>query len=164
MSLQATQAALIQQSFEAVKPIADNAAKLFYARLFELDPSLRPLFRSDMTEQGRKLMALLGVAAANARNPESLRTPLEQLAKRHVGYGVRLEHFETVGAALLWTLEKGLGEGFTPDVREAWAALYDEIVLIMASQFVAAQPIEPLAHRPMPRPRPSFFTRLAFWR
>ena len=163
MPLNASQATLIKESFDIVAPIADTAAELFYARLFELDPSLRPLFRSDMKDQGRKLMAMLGVAVANARRPEALRAPLEQLAKRHVAYGVRIEHFDTVGAALLWTLEQGLGDRFTADMHEAWGALYCEIVLIMAPQFVPDS-AAPVVHRPMPPAPRSFFHKLAFWR
>lgn len=105
-------------------PIADTAAKLFYGRLFELDPELRPLFKSDITEQGRKLMQMIQLAVRGLNDLPALVPAVEQLGRRHVDYGVRNKDYETVGTALLWTLEKGLGEGFTPEVREAWTAVY----------------------------------------
>jgi hemoglobin-like flavoprotein len=115
---------LVQSSFEAVKPIAEVAADLFYTRLFELDPSLRLMFRSDRTEQGRKLMHMIGVAVKGLSRPEQILPAVEELGRRHACYGVRRSHYATVGTALLWTLEKGLGEAFTPDVRAAWTAVY----------------------------------------
>jgi nitric oxide dioxygenase len=115
---------LVQNSFRQVLPIAEQAAALFYARLFELDPSLRPLFRGDMAEQGRKLMRMLAIAVTALDRPETLVLTLRQLGARHVDYGVRDEHYATVGAALLWTLEKGLGPEFTPEARAAWTTTY----------------------------------------
>jgi hemoglobin-like flavoprotein len=115
---------LVQSSFEAVKPIAEIAADLFYTRLFELDPPLRAMFRTDRAEQGRKLMHMIGVAVKGLSRPEQILPAVEELGRRHACYGVRDEHYATVGAALLWTLEKGLGEAFTPDVRAAWTAVY----------------------------------------
>jgi hemoglobin-like flavoprotein len=115
---------LVQSSFEAVKPIAEVAADLFYTRLFELDPSLRAMFRTDRAEQGRKLMHMIGVAVKGLSRPEQILPAVEELGRRHSCYGVRDEHYATVGAALLWTLEKGLGEAFTPDIRAAWTAVY----------------------------------------
>lgn len=115
---------LVQDSFRKVVPIADQAAALFYARLFELDPSLRPLFRGDMQEQGRKLMTMLATAIASLEKIDSVVPAVRQLGARHAGYGVRAEHYATVGAALLWTLEKGLGPEFTPEVRAAWSTTY----------------------------------------
>jgi hemoglobin-like flavoprotein len=119
-----SQKALVQTSFAQVQPIADAAAALFYRRLFELDPTLRPLFKGDMEEQGRKLMEMLGLAVKGLDRPEALLPALAALGRRHAGYGVNEHNYETVGAALLWTLEQGLGPSFTPDIREAWAALY----------------------------------------
>jgi hemoglobin-like flavoprotein len=115
---------LVQSSFEAVKPIAEVAADLFYTRLFELDPSLRAMFRTDRAEQGRKLMHVIGVAVKGLSRPEQILPAVEDLGRRHACYGVRRSHYATVGAALLWTLEKGLGEAFTPDVRAAWTSVY----------------------------------------
>jgi hemoglobin-like flavoprotein len=119
-----TQKALVQTSFAQVRPIADAAAALFYRRLFELDPRLRPLFKGDMEEQGRKLMEVLGLAVKGLDRPEALLPVLAALGSRHAGYGVNEHDYETVGEALLWTLEQGLGPSFTPEVREAWTALY----------------------------------------
>lgn len=116
--------ALVKDSFRKVVPIADQAAALFYARLFELDPSLRPMFRGDMREQGRKLMAMIATAVAALDRLESVVPAVRQLGVRHVDYGVTEEHYATVGAALLWTLEKGLGAEFTPAVKAAWVSTY----------------------------------------
>ncbi|HYF43133.1 MAG TPA: globin family protein [Ramlibacter sp.] len=125
------QIALVQSSFALVKPIAATAAELFYGRLFALDPSLRPLFKGDMAKQGQMLMSVIGTAVAGLRNLEKLAPVVRQLGARHVAYGVRSEHYATVGAALLWTLEQGLGEHFTPEVREAWAATYELLAEVM---------------------------------
>lgn len=119
------QISLIEQSFRAVLPIRTAAADIFYRRLFELDPSLKPLFsKSDMAEQGSKLMASLGFVVQGLRRPEAILPVVEDLARRHVGYGVREAHYGTVGAALIGMLEEGLGEAFDKDVREAWTAAY----------------------------------------
>lgn len=122
---------LVQQSFAEVKPIAAAAAELFYSRLFMLDPGLRPLFKGDMAQQGRMLMSVLGTAVAGLRNLETLAPVVRQLGARHVGYGVKTEHYATVGAALLWTLQIGLKEKFTPEVREAWASAYELLAEVM---------------------------------
>jgi hemoglobin-like flavoprotein len=115
---------LVQSTFAQVAPIAETAAALFYNRLFELDPALRPLFSGDMQEQGRKLMQTLAVAVAGLDDLELLVPAVRALGKRHVGYGVRDEHYITVADALLWTLATGLGDAFTPEVRDAWATVY----------------------------------------
>lgn len=115
---------LVKDTFRKIVPIADQAAALFYARLFELDPSLRGMFRGDMAEQGRKLMAMIATAVAALERIEMIVPMVRKLGSRHVGYGVREDHYATVGDALLWTLEKGLGSDFTPTVRDAWASLY----------------------------------------
>jgi hemoglobin-like flavoprotein len=132
------QKALVQTSFAQVRPIADAAAALFYRRLFELDPTLRPLFKGDMEEQGRKLMEMLALAVKGLDRPETLLPALAALGRRHAGYGVNESHYETVGAALLWTLEQGLGASFTPDIREAWAALYRFVADTMREGAAAA--------------------------
>ncbi len=118
------QIALVRASFAQVSPFADSAAKLFYSRLFELDPSLRPLFRSSLESQGSKLMNMLAGAVCLLDQPEKLMPVVRNLGRRHVAYGVETHHYETVGSALLWTLEKGLGSEFTPEVESAWAAVY----------------------------------------
>lgn len=119
-----SQVTLVKDSFRKVLPIADQAAALFYARLFELDPSLRPLFRGDMTEQGRKLMTMIATAVAALERLDTIVPAVRALGARHAGYGVKPEHYGTVGNALLWTLEKGLGPEFTPAVRDAWTSVY----------------------------------------
>jgi hemoglobin-like flavoprotein len=115
---------LVQSTFNQVLPIADDAAALFYGRLFELDPSLRPMFRGDLREQGKKLMVMLHSIVSNLRNLESILPRVRSLATRHVGYGVRDEHYDIVGAALLWTLAQGLGQAFTEEVGDAWVEAY----------------------------------------
>jgi len=129
--------ALVQSSFERVIPIADTAAHLFYTRLFELDPSLRPMFRGDLHEQGRKLMAMLTTAVRHLGRLGEIAPALVTLGQRHAGYGVRAEHYATVASALLWTLEQGLGEYFTPAVRAAWIEAYG--VLAAAMQVAAPE-------------------------
>jgi hemoglobin-like flavoprotein len=125
------QKVLVQESFAHVVPIADTAAELFYGRLFELDPSLRLLFRGDMREQGRRLMQMLTVAVRGLDRLEAIVIAVQALGRRHVAYGVTEAHFATVGAALLWTLEQGLGSAFTPAVADAWASVYDVLATTM---------------------------------
>lgn len=115
---------LVQSSFAQVLPIADDAAALFYNRLFELDPALRPMFRGDMKEQGRKLMTMIGAVVSGLKTLDRIVPGIQVLGARHAAYGVRDEHYDVVGAALLWTLATGLGEAFTDDVREAWTEAY----------------------------------------
>ena len=122
---------LVQQSFAKVAPIADQAADLFYDRLFESAPGVRPLFPDDMAEQKKKLMQMLATAVANLHRVEEILPALEDLGRRHVDYGTRPEHYDTVGEALLWTLEQGLGEAFTPAVEEAWTRTYTMIAEVM---------------------------------
>jgi hemoglobin-like flavoprotein len=116
---------LVQESFEMVRPIAEQAAQLFYRRLFELNPKLRLLFRNNMEEQGRKLMQMLGMAVKGLERLEELLPAVRALGERHTAYGVMDEDYETVGAALLWTLEAGLGRAFTPAMKEAWLKVYE---------------------------------------
>jgi Hemoglobin-like flavoprotein len=115
---------LVQTSWEKVVPIADTAAELFYGRLFELDPSLRPLFKTDIKEQGKKLMTMITTAVRALDNLPALVPAVQALGRRHGGYGVKDEHYATVATALLWTLEKGLGPDFTPETKEAWVVVY----------------------------------------
>ncbi len=115
---------LVQNSFTKVEPIAEAAAEIFYARLFELDPNLKPLFSGDMKEQGKKLMTMLGTAVRALDKLDTLVPVVQRLGERHVSYGVETAHYDTVAAALLYTLEKGLGDDFTPDVKEAWTVVY----------------------------------------
>jgi hemoglobin-like flavoprotein len=118
------QIALVQQSFGKVLPIREQAAALFYERLFTIDPSTRPLFGGDMKAQGAKLMAAIATVVKSLNRPDSLLDDLRGLARRHDDYGVRESHYASVGEALLWTLEQGLGADFKPDLRAAWTAAY----------------------------------------
>jgi hemoglobin-like flavoprotein len=126
-----TQIELVQNSFAIVAPIADDAAALFYRRLFEIDPGLAPMFRGDMADQRRKLMQMLTAAVKGLPRLDRLVPVVEDLGRRHAAYGVIDSHYDTVGAALLWTLEKGLGTAFTPEVREAWTAVYSLLASTM---------------------------------
>jgi hemoglobin-like flavoprotein len=124
---------LVRDSFAQIKPIAPQAAAMFYARLFELDPSLRALFKGDMAAQGQKLVAMIATAVAGLDAPAALIPALRALGERHRSYGVRADDYETVATALLWTLEKGLGAGFTPAVKHAWLACFTLIAGEMKS-------------------------------
>lgn len=125
------QKTLVQSTWAQVVPIADTAAALFYNRLFEIDPSLRALFTSDIKEQGAKLMTMIGVAVKGLDKLDEIVPAVQALGRRHVGYGVKDEHYATVAAALLWTLEKGLGEAYTPPVAEAWTVTYTLLADVM---------------------------------
>ncbi|MBV6656583.1 MAG: hemin receptor [Devosiaceae bacterium] len=118
------QIGLVQGSFKQVAPIADTAAGLFYGRLFEIAPEVKPLFKGDMTEQGAKLMATLGVVVNGLSNPSSILPAAQALAVKHVEYGVTPAHYAPVGEALIWTLDQGLGDAFTDELKEAWVAAY----------------------------------------
>jgi len=118
------QIAAIQGSFAKLVPISEQAAMLFYGRLFENAPAVKPLFRGDLTEQSRKLMATLGVVVNGLADLESVLPAASALAKRHVDYGVKAADYTPVGAALLWTLERGLGEQWTPQLAAAWTEAY----------------------------------------
>jgi len=121
----------VQESFLKIAPIAEIAADLFYARLFELDPSLRPLFKSDMKRQGMTLMTMLGSAVRGLANPQSLVPVLQGLGRRHVSYGVKESHYDTVGQAFIDTLAHAFGEDFDADTREAWTAAYSLMSALM---------------------------------
>ena len=123
---------LIRSSWTGVEPIADTAAGLFYGRLFELDPAIERLFRrTDMAAQRKVLMQTLTVVVKSLDKLDQLVPAVQALGRRHASYGVREAHYATVGAALLWTLEQGLGEAFTPAVRSAWAEAYGTLASVM---------------------------------
>jgi hemoglobin-like flavoprotein len=124
-------ARLVQSSFLRLLPIAGVAAELFYGRLFLLDPSLRPLFKGDIVEQGRKLMKILQVAVHGLDRLDQIVPVVEALGARHAGYGVRAEHYDTVREALLWMLRRCLGSDFTPAVAAAWTEVYDLLAGVM---------------------------------
>lgn len=125
------QKTLVQETFARVATIADDAAALFYRRLFEIDPSLQQMFHGNMAEQRKKLTQMLTVAVKGLDHLEQLVPAVQGLGRRHAIYGVTDKHYETVGAALLWTLQKALGTAFTREAREAWAAVYDLLATTM---------------------------------
>ncbi|SHJ79991.1 nitric oxide dioxygenase [Bradyrhizobium lablabi] len=128
------QVKLVQQSFAKVVPISDQAAVIFYDRLFEIAPAVKPMFTGDMAVQRGKLMTMLGAVVKGLSNIESILPAASALAIRHVSYGAKAEHYPVVGAALLWTLEKGLGDGWTPEVADAWTAAYTTLSGYMISE------------------------------
>jgi hemoglobin-like flavoprotein len=122
--LTVAQKTLVQESFATIATIADDAAVLFYQKLFELDPSLRQMFQGDMVEQRRKLMQMISATVKGLDRLEQLIPAVQDLGRRHARYGVAESHYETVGAALLWTLQVGLGRTFTAEMKDAWTAVY----------------------------------------
>jgi hemoglobin-like flavoprotein len=128
------QVKLVQESFAKVVPIADQAAGIFYDRLFEIAPSVKSMFTGDMAEQRRKLMTMLAAVVNGLGNLESILPAASALAIRHVSYGAKTEHYPDVGSALLWTLEKGLGDAWTPEVADAWTAAYGTLSGYMISE------------------------------
>jgi hemoglobin-like flavoprotein len=124
----------VQSSWKMVEGIAPQAATLFYSNLFEADPSLKPLFKGNMVEQGKKLMQMIGAAVGKLTDLDALVPVLQGLGKRHGAYGVQEAHYATVGGALLKTLEQGLGPAFTPQVKESWASVYG----VMSNVMIAA--------------------------
>jgi hemoglobin-like flavoprotein len=132
---------LVQTSFAQVAPIAATAADLFYGRLFEIAPQVRAMFPDDLSEQKKKLMAMLGTAVAGLSRLETLMPAVQALGRRHAGYGVKAQHYASVGSALLWTLEKGLGEAFTPEVKDAWATAY----IVLSTTMMNAANEKPMA-------------------
>ena len=124
---------LVQTTWAKVLPIRDTAATLFYGKLFELDPRLKPLFKGDMTAQGDKLMTMIDVAVKGLTRLDAIVPAVKSLGKRHVGYGVKAEDYNTVAAALLWTLGQGLGDDFTPQAKAAWTEVYGLLATTMQS-------------------------------
>jgi nitric oxide dioxygenase len=132
---------LVQTSFAQVAPIAATAADLFYGRLFEIAPQVRAMFPDDLGEQKKKLMTMLGTAVAGLNRLDTLMPAVQALGRRHAGYGVKAQHYASVGSALLWTLEKGLGEAFTPEVKDAWATTY----IVLSTTMMNAANERPMA-------------------
>src|SRR5579872_887764 len=132
------QVKLVQRSFGKVAPIADQAAAMFYERLFEIAPDVKRLFRTEMKTQRNKLMATLATVVAGLSNLETILPVASALARRHVGYGVKPEHYKVVGAALLWSLEKGLGDSWTSETAAAWSAVYATLSQYMISEAYGA--------------------------
>ena len=133
------QVKLVQQSFAKLAPITDQAAVMFYDRLFEVAPHVKAMFPADLTEQRRKLMATLSVVVNGLSNLETILPAASALATRHVSYGAKAEHYPVVGGALLWTLEKGLGEAWTPELATAWTDAYGVLSGYMMSEAYGAQ-------------------------
>jgi len=132
------QISLVEASWKKVLIVGDAAANLFYTRLFTLDPSLRPMFKGEMRQQGRKLIGMITVAVNGLARIETLVPVIEALGRRHAGYGVQEHHYATVAEALLWTLEQGLGKDFTPEVKQAWTEAYG----LLAGTMQAAARVE----------------------
>jgi len=131
---------LVQSTWQKVLPISETAATLFYGRLFELDPSTRPLFKhTDMPEQRKKLMHMIGAAVNGLNVLDQLIPTVRNLGRRHMAYGVTDQHYATVGRALIWTLEQGLGADFTPEVKEAWTAVYEVLAGTMKNAAAQAE-------------------------
>lgn len=121
------QVALVQVSWEKLQPAAETVAKMFYEQLFNLDPSIRAMFKGDLKEQGRKLMSMISFAVNGLTRIDAIVPGVQALGRRHAGYGVKDSHYETVASALLWTLSQGLGPSFTGELRAAWVAAYGVI-------------------------------------
>jgi hemoglobin-like flavoprotein len=130
---------LVQGDWEKVVPIAETAATLFYDKLFALDPSVKPMFPADLSEQKKKLMQTIGVAVKGLGDLGALVPAVQALGRRHAGYGVKAQHYDTVGAALLWTLKTGLGDGFDSEHEGAWGKVYG----VLAQTMIAASSAPP---------------------
>jgi hemoglobin-like flavoprotein len=141
---------LITRSWARVGPIADTAADLFYARLFELDPSLKPLFKNDMSKQKEALMGSLNTVVNSLDHLDKIVPAIQDMGRRHVTYGVKDEHYDTVGSALLWTLDQGLGDDFTDEVKQAWTVAYTTVATVMkeAAAEVEVTPAAAVASQP----------------
>lgn len=124
----------VQRTFNLIAPIADDAAALFYSKLFELDPSLKSMFKSDMTDQRKKLMQILGVAVSSLNNLDAIVPAVQDLGRRHVQYGVRPQHYNTVAEAILWMLAQTLGATFTAEIKQSWTEVYT----VLADTMIAA--------------------------
>ncbi len=131
------QISLVQSTWESVIPIQIQAATIFYDKLFAADPSLEPLFNSDLEEQKVKLMKMIGIAVSSLDHLDDIVPAVQDLGRRHLAYGVKPKDYMTVGGALLSTLEAGLGPAFTPDVKEAWATAYG----ILSQAMLAAEEV-----------------------
>lgn len=145
------QVKLVQDSFKKVEPIATQAGDLFYTRLFEIAPEVRPMFPADISAQRDKLLQMLTTAVTNLHQVEKIVPAVKDLGVRHVGYGVKDAHYDKVGEALIWTLDKGLGEAFTPPVKDAWVATYGTLAGVMK---------EAAASVPAPAPKKGLLARM----
>jgi len=139
---------LVQDSFAKVVPIKEQAAALFYGRLFEIDPDTRSMFSGDLKAQGNKLMTAIALVVRSLRDLGPILAVVDDLGRRHRGYGVTERHYLTVGGALIWTLEQGLGDAFTPAVKDAWLAAYGTL----SQRMIAAARGDFDADAPAPQP------------
>ncbi|MCG8051515.1 MAG: globin domain-containing protein [Candidatus Thiodiazotropha endolucinida] len=121
----------VKSSWSKVEPIADQAAALFYGRLFEVYPEVKPYFKGDMEAQGKKLMSMIGTAVGSLDNLEPLLPVIRESGKRHAEYGVQAVDYDKVADALLWTLGEGLGDAFTDEVKDAWVVTYAALAGVM---------------------------------
>lgn len=122
---------LVQISFEKIVPVSEAVARLFYRRLFELDPSIQPLFSKDIHEPGRKFMVMLRSMVKSLERLNEFTPGIEAMGQRHIGYGTEIADYETLKEALKWSLAKGLGSDFTPEVKNAWIEVYDALAEMM---------------------------------
>lgn len=122
---------IVQTTWAKVAPDADAVAAIFYKRLFETAPEVKPLFKSNMTEQGRKLTQMISVAVNGLTNLDAIIPAVKDMGSRHSSYGVEESHYDSVGAALLWTLNEGLGDAFTEEAKEAWTLTYATLATVM---------------------------------
>ena len=134
------QVTMVQESFRKVVPIAGTAADLFYTRLFEIAPEVRPLFPEDLGEQKKKLIGMLATAVTNLHQVDKIMTAVQDLGRRHVAYGVTSAHYKPVGEALIWTLDKGLGPAFTQQIKDAWIAAYTTLATVMTEAAASVAP------------------------
>ena len=139
---------LVQSSFDLVTPMLEAATTMFYERLFQLDPSLRGMFHGPQAEQARKLAHVLAMVVKGLSRPQQILGAVEELGRRHATYGVEPRHYATVGSALLWTLQAGLGEAFTPEVREAWSSAYRFLSSAMQHAAANAETVDMFAYQP----------------
>lgn len=144
----------IQASFAKVAPISDAAADIFYTRLFEVAPEVKPMFKGDIKEQGKKLMTTLGVVVNGLKNLDAVVPVAQKLAVQHVAYGVKPEHYQVVGESLIYTLEKGLGDAFTEDLKQAWLAAYATLSGVMID---AAYPAPATVATAAPAPKKAWW-------
>ncbi|MDX2078497.1 MAG: globin domain-containing protein [bacterium] len=128
--LNPNQIMIVQETYLTFASNAQRTGKLFYDRLFEIDPTLKPLFKGDIDAQSIKLMQMVGTAVNALRKPSLLTNAVSELGKRHVNYGVKAEHYATVGEALIFAIKSQLKDGFTNDVEAAWRAVYGELARI----------------------------------
>lgn len=159
---------LVQRSFKQVTLTLRAAGSLFYKNLFAIAPELRPLFKGDLDEQGRKLMETLATMVSLLKHPDKLVPTVKDLGERHAAYGVEKEHFAPVGAAPIATLRQGLGKDFTDEGHAAWLELYQVASQLMTEGLSMARQSPAVALHPFPTavtqgPRPARYARWRGW-